>query len=68
MIYENKNYVELAKKFIDEHDSNDNWSPFDRIERMAIIIYAEWLESNQSSSEKEEILNQCSDEEKRTKM
>ena len=45
MIYENKNYVELAKKFIDQHNSNNNWSPFDRLERMAVIMYANWLDS-----------------------
>lgn len=45
MITENKNFVDLARKFIDEHDSNENWSPFDRVEKMAIIMYAKWLES-----------------------
>ena len=27
MTIENKNYVDLAKKFIDEHNNNSNWSP-----------------------------------------
>ena len=48
MIYKNKNYVDLAKKFIDEHNNNNNWSPFDRIEIMAIMMYAEWLENRHS--------------------
>ena len=52
MIIENKNYVDLAKKFINEHNNNNNWSPFDRIEIIAIMMYAEWLESDQFSLEK----------------
>jgi cytochrome c len=52
-----KNYVELAKKFIGEHNNNSNWSPLDRIEMTAIIMFAEWLESNRLSLEKKEIFN-----------
>lgn len=55
MVEENKNCVELAKKFIDEHNDNSNWSPFDRIEMTAIIMFAEWLESNRLSLEKKDI-------------
>lgn len=57
MVVEHKNYVELAKKFIDEHNNNSNWSPLDRIEMTAIIMFAEWLESNRLSLEKKEIFN-----------
>ena len=54
---ENIKYVELAKKFIDEHNNNINWSPFDRIEKTAIVMYAEYLESNIFSLEKKEIID-----------
>lgn len=57
MVVENNNYVELAKKFIDEHNNNNNWSPLDRIEMTAIIMFAEWLENNRLSLEKKEIFN-----------
>lgn len=60
----NKDYVELANKFINEHDSNGNFSPFDRLETMAIMMYANWLESNQFSLEKKDILALCTNEEK----
>jgi hypothetical protein len=55
MVVENKNYVELAKKFVGEHNNNSNWSPLDRIEMTAIIMFAEWLESNRLSLEKRDI-------------
>ena len=57
MVVENKNYIDCAKKFIDEHNNNSNWSPLDRIEMTAIIMFAEWLESNRLSLEKKEIFN-----------
>ncbi len=57
---ENINYVELTKKFIDEHNNNINWSPFDRIETTAIVMYTEWLESYFFSLKRN---NQCSNEE-----
>ena len=65
MVTENKDYVELANKFINEHDSNGNFSPFDSLETTAIIMYANWLESNQFSLEKKDILTLCTNEEKR---
>ena len=65
MIAENKNYVELAKQFIYEHNDNNNWPPFNGNEIMAIMMYAGWLESNQLSLEKKDILSQCTNEEKR---
>lgn len=65
MIIENKDYVELAKKFIDEHDNDNNRSPFDSVEIMAINMYAKWLENNPFPLEKKDILSQCTDEEKR---
>ena len=43
----NKDYAELANKFINEHNNNDNWSPFDRLETMAIMMYANWLDKIQ---------------------
>ncbi len=54
---ENINYVELAKKFIDDHNNNINWSPFDRIETTAIVMYAEWLESNRFSLKRNNRIN-----------
>lgn len=47
-----ENYVELAEKFIGEHNNNSNWSPFDRIEIIAIVMYAEWLEKKDNNKEK----------------
>ena len=39
-----ENCLELAEKFIEEHNNDDNWSPFDRIEIVAIRLFAQWLE------------------------
>lgn len=41
----------LARQFINEHNDNKNWSPFDRLETMAIIMYAKWLESRIHTNE-----------------
>jgi hypothetical protein len=45
-----KNYIEIANKFIDEHNSNGKWSPFDRIEIVSIMLYAQYLEDIEHKS------------------
>lgn len=45
---ENKVYVNFANKFINDHNNDDKWSPFDRVETCAIIMYANWLEINKT--------------------
>lgn len=39
-----KKYEKLAEKFIDEHDSDRDWPPLDRFERLAIEMFVEWLD------------------------
>lgn len=41
--------IELAEKYIEQHDSTGEWSPFDRTEKRAIRMFASWAAAQQSA-------------------
>lgn len=46
-------YQRLADKYIEKHDTNPHWSSFDRMESMAIRLFAEWLDRKVKRNDEE---------------
>ncbi|HZR02662.1 MAG TPA: hypothetical protein VFA81_05775 [Burkholderiales bacterium] len=40
--------LELARRYIQDHNANERWSPFDGPEWRAIEMFANWLDSRNS--------------------